>query len=404
MIPLLLWICIPAFSQCPPATSAGVHVVQKGETLFGISRNYGISVDQIRELNNLNAADNIYPCNQLVVFLSGPQAPSAAPAPTTYGSTPTYMNATSLAPKSTTATTPPPQTKSHTVKRGETMAQLAYYYGYTEAKFRAFNGFNAFREPNVGEVLQTEHCSCPAPSASPTTYSNPVLANQVSSAFAKSPNAAGGTPMPTTYSNSPVVPTTFTNSTKTVSDDRSYMTPTESAMINEINLMRSNPSAYVAFVEDFVRNYPIKFRRQIDRRYVNSLISDLRNSPRLSTLIAHPCLYQVATGHGQYLRSVNGFSHTGSGGSSPASRTQAACQSLQLATTTSVTGNLVGNENLVGGYTNVREAVIGLLIDEGRNVPGHRETLLAPEWRYVAVSDFGTSGNYPNNFVQLFGR
>ena len=65
---------------------------------------------------------------------------------------------------------------------------------------------------------------------------------------------------------------------------------------------------------------------------------------------------------------------------------------------------LVGNENLVAGNSTVRESVITLLIDAGINPPGHRETLLAPEWNYVACYNFGEVNGMPNNFVQNFGR
>lgn len=402
LIVLLFCSWNSTFAQCPPATSAGVHVVQSGQTLFGIARNYGVSVAQLRQYNRLEASDNIHPCDQLVVFPNSPQ--TAAPA--TYSNQPAVMNTSTVVPRgaSTFTTAPVRQAgNQHIVRAGETMAQLARVYGYTEERFREFNGYASIQEPMAGSRLSSEHCNCTASNnqATPTTFSRtPVLANEVSNAFNANP---GGTAVSTNMvARSPALPTTATNA---VSDDRSYMLADESAMINEINLMRSNPAGYVTYVEEFVRNYPAKFGRVIDRRYVNSLISDLINSPRLSRLVAHPCLYQVARNHGQYLRSINGFSHTGPGGSMPNERTQANCPSVQLGTSSNgINGGQVGNENLVAGFSNAREAIIGLMIDEGLAVPGHRKTLLAPEWRYVAASNFGTIGGFPNNFVQLFGR
>jgi LysM repeat protein len=44
-----------------------VHVVQKGETIYGISRKYGIPADQLLKLNNLDPKDSIKPGQQLVV-------------------------------------------------------------------------------------------------------------------------------------------------------------------------------------------------------------------------------------------------------------------------------------------------------------------------------------------------
>jgi LysM repeat protein len=44
-----------------------VHVVQKGETIYGISRKYGIPADQLLKLNKLGPKDPIKPGQQLVL-------------------------------------------------------------------------------------------------------------------------------------------------------------------------------------------------------------------------------------------------------------------------------------------------------------------------------------------------
>jgi LysM repeat protein len=46
---------------------ARVHEVQKGETLYGISRKYGIPADQLMKLNKLSPNDPIKPGQQLVL-------------------------------------------------------------------------------------------------------------------------------------------------------------------------------------------------------------------------------------------------------------------------------------------------------------------------------------------------
>jgi LysM repeat protein len=48
-------------------TKTKVHVVQKGETLYGISRKYGITVDELLKLNKISSKDPIKPGQQLVV-------------------------------------------------------------------------------------------------------------------------------------------------------------------------------------------------------------------------------------------------------------------------------------------------------------------------------------------------
>ena len=48
-------------------TKANFHQVQAGETLYGISRRYGLSVDQLRGYNNLAPNTAIYPGQKLKV-------------------------------------------------------------------------------------------------------------------------------------------------------------------------------------------------------------------------------------------------------------------------------------------------------------------------------------------------
>ncbi len=56
-----------------PASSAKLdpkaktHVVQKGDTLFGISRKYGVPADQLMKANKLGPKDAIKPGQQLVI-------------------------------------------------------------------------------------------------------------------------------------------------------------------------------------------------------------------------------------------------------------------------------------------------------------------------------------------------
>jgi LysM repeat protein len=57
----------PAPAKTEKDTKPRVHVVQKGETLYGISRKYGIPTDQLLKLNNLGPKDSIQPGQQIVL-------------------------------------------------------------------------------------------------------------------------------------------------------------------------------------------------------------------------------------------------------------------------------------------------------------------------------------------------
>lgn len=56
----------PAAAAAKPATPK-VHVVKAGETLYQISRKYGLSVDQLKQLNKMGQDVTIRPGQELVV-------------------------------------------------------------------------------------------------------------------------------------------------------------------------------------------------------------------------------------------------------------------------------------------------------------------------------------------------
>ena len=49
------------------SASAKIHVVQSGDNLYRISQKYGIDLDQLRKLNNLNKNSRIFPGQKLKV-------------------------------------------------------------------------------------------------------------------------------------------------------------------------------------------------------------------------------------------------------------------------------------------------------------------------------------------------
>jgi len=71
----------PQNTQRPDGST--VHTVQAGDTLFGMALAYGVTVDQIMQLNNLQAGDYLQIGQELVVKgPAGPPTPTAAPQPT----------------------------------------------------------------------------------------------------------------------------------------------------------------------------------------------------------------------------------------------------------------------------------------------------------------------------------
>jgi len=188
------------------------------------------------------------------------------------------------------------------------------------------------------------------------------------------------------------------------------MTAEERNMIYEINLVRSNPKAYVKILQPLLdkanevlknygkgsENYSLtistdtkdgKEIKTIDTtwHYVNeeevkaltTLIDDLNKLTPLSVLKPDNGIYKAATKHvnDQKLHSWS-LMHTGSDGSQPWDRILKFSPSMSF-----------GNENIAGNSAQIvsaRDIVIQLLIDSGIPGYGHRYNLLNPVWTHAA--------------------
>lgn len=133
---------------CAPSTMEGIHVVQKGETLYGIARRYGISLSDLRQWNGLTGTDIISICQQLRV---------KSPASTTVPEETPPVSTGPAAGGSFWLKAP----DVHVVRPGETVAMLANMYGYTEARFRKMNSLGSTERIYPGQKLHTNDCVCP---------------------------------------------------------------------------------------------------------------------------------------------------------------------------------------------------------------------------------------------------
>lgn len=176
-----------------------------------------------------------------------------------------------------------------------------------------------------------------------------------------------------------------------------YFTEQEKAMIKEINLIRSNPRAYVAVVEKYVEY--MKADNLNDDFYkdeiivAQELITELKNTPVLSILEPSEGIYRAAKIHGDEAKTIGSLDHQGQDGSWPWDRVKKY--------DTNMTD---GGENIVGGLSDIRKAVLTLLIDSGIKGRGHRAALLHPDWTHVACYEVGKVGDMPFMWLQNFGQ
>lgn len=157
---------VPYAQPVEPAASAPKHVVQAGETLYGIARHYGISLQDLVEWNNLTS--NIIKPGMELVIAPPVQHRPAERMPEPEGPQPRYtargvetsQPVTDLPAAEPEETLPawvnPPA--YHIVQPGETVAQIAEKYGYTEARFRWMNDLDPDMRIYPGMRLRTTDC------------------------------------------------------------------------------------------------------------------------------------------------------------------------------------------------------------------------------------------------------
>ena len=385
-----------AFSQCAPSTVKGIHIVQSKENLYRIAKAYDVSMMDICQWNGIKVDDVLPVCRILKVSKPGPSIPNVIPQGyeddlTTRGED--VAKPVPSTPKPTTPNVPGTRIyqmqdgKRHTVQTGETIAGLADLYGFSDKKFRSLNALGKIKEVTPGSILLTSDCACEV--INKDTYSGNIYPSTSGNSTSSSNNVHSGTGTIVTTRPSIVRPNKNLSSRSNVVP---YMNNEEYKMIEEINLVRSNPAAYAKYVEQY-RKDKKRAGYNVPDATVDELLRELRSTPKLSNLEATECLYNAASKHGQDIRIMGKSSHKGSNGSLPWDRVKKSCPAFQD-----------GNENLVGGSAEVRESVIILLIDNAVSSRGHRKTLLNPHWTHVACYKIGQVGSMPNNWVQKFGQ
>jgi LysM repeat protein len=136
---------IPYTARTPVRTSpkGNVHVVAEKETLFSISRQYGVTVSELKAWNNLTS-DNLSMGQELVI-----RKTTSAPA------------------------TPSVRKGMHTVEAKETLYSIAKQYNITVEEVRKWNNLTS-DNLSTGQILFV----APPVNAASTTTSSPVITAQ----------------------------------------------------------------------------------------------------------------------------------------------------------------------------------------------------------------------------------
>ena len=137
-----LLICAILFAASISLFADTTYKVEKGDTLYSISRKYQITVAELRAANNLSENDVIKVGQKLKI----PTADiSNAAALATDNKATTSGNTTLSATKAT---------KEYTVVKGDTMYSISKKNGMTLAEFMALNGLDSNSVIKVGQKLK----------------------------------------------------------------------------------------------------------------------------------------------------------------------------------------------------------------------------------------------------------
>jgi uncharacterized protein YkwD len=495
--------------SCPPSTVKNVHVVQKGETLYSISRLYKTSVSDLCALNNIRENDVLPTCAALDV-VSPVASKSVKVVPASYNT---------VTVKSKGMPYFKSNKRTHIVKKGESVDMIAEYYGYTRARLLYMNNMTDGKDLKVGREIIINDCISGTvtnhdntASETPQSYSvvskSPKASNNSSSSYATTNLSSttyadnystsslyttsthgGDMVVPTNYNWNPsyhkvihvvtqdnlsqketlasvgslhglsaaevaamnglsanaslvsgqrliveerlehqeastdgfmsmpstpptnIAPPQYTASLTDVPApnynttnymnaastpamvNNTSMTPEEVKMVEEINLIRRNPAGYIVHIEEYIKKLERTQGNASAITAARELITELFAMPVLSTLQPLECIYSAGKKYGIEQRKRGVAEHQGADGTMPWDRIMRACPALKD-----------GNENLVGGPSDIREAMILLLVDDGIQTRGHRRTILQPSWKYIACHKMGQVGAMPNYWVQQFGN
>ena len=119
--------------------STRTHTVVKGETLLKVAQHYGMTVAELKQLNKLHA-NQVNAGTRLAV--AAPE-PASKPASAAQRSTLAELDSKQAVSRSDPASVAVPRT--HTVQKGETLAQVANRFGLSIAELKQINKLHADR-------------------------------------------------------------------------------------------------------------------------------------------------------------------------------------------------------------------------------------------------------------------
>ena len=184
------------FSAVSYLYSDTIHEVQKGETLYSISKKYGVSVADVQSANGLS--DNSIKVGQKIKIPDG-KTSEVAPSVSSKTSAATTSAPVAAKPTSNPASTTKAATssdESYIVQKGETWFGISKKYGITVAELQKLNGVGSDAALKVGQKLKVpgSSTSTSLASAKSNDSASSSAAKSASTSTSKVPDLAKNDP------------------------------------------------------------------------------------------------------------------------------------------------------------------------------------------------------------------
>lgn len=171
-----------AVAEPPPDTR---HRVRRGDNLTSISRQYGVPVDTLRQVNNLRGS-TIHPGDTLVI--PGVPAAQGAPAAAATVAEARPDIAAQLPERQPAAA--PAKPRVYTVQRGDTLWGVAHKHGVTVPALASANGLSAKAQLTAGARLEIPASGRASPAGESTRMTYKVRGGDTLSEIAEKFNVS----------------------------------------------------------------------------------------------------------------------------------------------------------------------------------------------------------------------
>lgn len=186
----------------------------------------------------------------------------------------------------------------------------------------------------------------------------------------------------------------------------------ELKMIEEINLVRTNPKGYIPFVEQYIKDKKLTGE---PLEYANELIKELGTQTPLAKLTYAPCMFETAKKHAVDQGTTGKIDHDSTDGKDPSKRVGENCPDnfpewVPIGGGTSVKNgreNLAWDVNYSGYGIDARRTNIQLLVDAYVTSRGHRKTILMDGFTHCAAfvyQDYMADGTRYDRWIQMYGK